>query len=149
MNTLAIINAALQYASKEFYGEIKRYHFSNYAVDQVLTGDGNSGVFELHRMWEDADPYGQQDAIATANLIDGLVPFNYVLIDTGDYIVNEQGFIFGNWRTDTYDPDYRMLLVHESTFVKYQQALERVDREWRTERQAIANGNREAMKAEE
>lgn len=140
MNSLAIINAALRYTDQEKHSDIQRYHFSNYAVDKVLTGDGNSGVFELHRMWEDGDIYGQQDAVETANFIDALVPGKYVLINTGDYITHEQGMNFGSHNTDTYDADYRFLLVHKSTFIEYRKDLERIDRQWRTERQAIANG---------
>lgn len=141
MDKLATIKAALQYTGKEIYGEIKRYHFSNYAIDQILTGDGNSGVFELHRMWEDTDPYGQQDAIDAANFIDGLTPGEWVLIGTGDYITSERRENFWTYDNDTYDPDYRLLLVHKSTFAEYQQELEEVDQRWRTERQAIANGD--------
>lgn len=144
MDKLATIKAALQYTGKQIYGEVKRYHFSNHAVDKILIGDGNSGVFELHRMWEDADPYGQQDAIETANFIDGLMPGEWVLINTGDYIV-KQGNGLGNWETDTYDPDYRMLLVHCTTFIKFHNKLEAVDLVWRSERQAIANGELEAQ----
>lgn len=140
MDTLAIIRSALQYTGKDVHGEIKRYHFSNHAVNQALKGDGNNGIIELHRTWEDSDIYGQMYALELANSIDGLIPGEWVLIDTGDYITNEKGLSFGNYETDTYDPDYALILVYKSTFAEYRQALEEVDRQWRTERQGIANG---------
>lgn len=105
-------------------------HLCNEAADQL------EGAWLLHRMHEDTDLAGSDDARGFFNKLDDLAPGAFVLIDTGDYVIPS----CGGWHRaeqvecETYDPDYRLYLMPRSSWEGQREKVMALDKAWREPR---------------
>lgn len=126
MKTFEVLEQVLL-CSQKYCKSIKQYHFSNHAISIL---NDCKGVVELHHSYEDNNIDSEPEAHHLANVIDLLIPDQWILIDTGDYIMAPLGSgVLPEF--ETYDPHYKLILVHKKVFEKHHEELQSRDTEWR------------------
>lgn len=142
------VEFALRYLGKPIVGEIEEFHYSNHAIAQVFIReplpDLRTGCREMICSYEDRSLEAYETAKDVCKLIAALMPGEWVMVDTGDFIqttlpADQRDPDGDQWKMETYDPHNHIYLIHVDVFERKREELDRIEKAWREEKQALAN----------
>lgn len=143
MNGFNDILYALEYCNKVV--PIEQHHLSNYAVRKVFNEEQ---IRFIGGSYEDNNIGSITEAKNVANIISTLMPEKWVLIDTGDYITSQNGYLPPEYDNEIYDPHWYYYLVAKDVFEALKEKAFEEDKVWREEKQRYANGEIKTIEIE-